>query len=259
MRVGVGAGGGKSAPAPRAAVATRFGHRRDRTPSSPGGAVAEFPNWAVQQGSRRLFGDRITSGRGRGHRRAGPAGSGGRRDPAPGRSTQDAPQSAALHRTAGAARAPGPDPAVGGRAGQCPAGGRGRLALAAATAGHGGARKSRWPWRRAPSWRAEYARTVRPYLGYRGSWRKGLLAEGKPARRVGILNGGQHIAVVDSWECRVVLRGVSDEASAPWAASLVSTLTAAGSRRAGLPSSSLRGGFPLSTTRTPSTAPTWPP
>ncbi|MBK0371670.1 hypothetical protein I3215_01905 [Streptomyces sp. RB110-1] len=78
--------------------------------------------------------------------------------------------------------------------------------------------------------RAQYARTVRPYLGYRGSWRKGLLAEGKPAWRVGILNGGQHIAVVDSWECRVVLRGVSDEASAPWAAvpDVVSTLTAAG-------------------------------
>ncbi|WP_257141861.1 hypothetical protein [Streptomyces sp. sk226] len=78
--------------------------------------------------------------------------------------------------------------------------------------------------------RAQYARTVRPYLGYRGSWRKGLLGEGKPAWRVGILNAGQHTAVVDSWECRVVLRGMSDEVSAPWAAvpDVVSTLTAAG-------------------------------
>ncbi|MFJ2024116.1 hypothetical protein ACIODW_09975 [Streptomyces sp. NPDC087897] len=78
--------------------------------------------------------------------------------------------------------------------------------------------------------RAQYARTVRPYLGYRGSWRTGLLAEGKPAWRVGILNGGQHIAVVDSWECRVVLRGGSGEATAPWTAvaDVVSALTAAG-------------------------------
>ncbi|OKJ36295.1 hypothetical protein AMK24_17040 [Streptomyces sp. CB02366] len=107
--------------------------------------------------------------------------------------------------------------------------------------------RSDWPWRLqlldtealgsllavatgAVLARAQYARTVRPYLGYRGSWRTGLLAEGEPAWRVGILNGGQHIAVVDSWECRVVLRGGSDEAPAPWAAvpDVVSTLTSAG-------------------------------
>lgn len=78
--------------------------------------------------------------------------------------------------------------------------------------------------------RAQYARTVRPYLGYRGSWRTGLLAEGKPAWRVGVLNGGQHIAVVDSWECRVVLRGGSDAAPAPWVAvpDVVAALTSAG-------------------------------
>ncbi|MFG3409504.1 hypothetical protein [Streptomyces sp. NPDC048142] len=78
--------------------------------------------------------------------------------------------------------------------------------------------------------RAQYARTVRPYLGWRGSWRKGLLAEGEPAWRVGILNGGQHIAVIESWECRVVLRGGSDAATAPWSAAsdVVATLTAAG-------------------------------
>ncbi|MCL6292353.1 MULTISPECIES: hypothetical protein [Streptomyces] len=78
--------------------------------------------------------------------------------------------------------------------------------------------------------RAQYARTVRPYLGWRGSWRKGLLAEGEPAWRVGILNGGQHIAVIESWECRVVLRGGPDAATAPWVAvpDVVTTLTADG-------------------------------
>ncbi len=78
--------------------------------------------------------------------------------------------------------------------------------------------------------RAQYARTVRPYLGYRGSWRKGLLVEGEPAWRVGILNCGQHIAVIESWECRVVPRGEPDEATAPWVAvpDAVATLTAGG-------------------------------
>ncbi|MDQ0699584.1 hypothetical protein [Streptomyces sp. W4I9-2] len=78
--------------------------------------------------------------------------------------------------------------------------------------------------------RAQYARTVRPYLGWRGSWRKGLLAEGKPAWRVGILNGSQHIAVIGSWECRVVLRGEAGAGAAPWVAvpDVVATLTAGG-------------------------------
>lgn len=78
--------------------------------------------------------------------------------------------------------------------------------------------------------RAQYARTVRPYLGWRGSWRKGLLAEGEPAWRVGILNGGQHIAVIESWECRVVLRGEAGAQAAPWVAvpDIVAALTAGG-------------------------------
>ncbi|MFD4028032.1 hypothetical protein ACFWRV_31655 [Streptomyces sp. NPDC058576] len=78
--------------------------------------------------------------------------------------------------------------------------------------------------------RAQYARTVRPYLGYRGSWRKGLLVEGESAWRVGILNCGQHIAVIESWECRVVPRGEPDGATAPWVAvpDVVATLTACG-------------------------------
>lgn len=78
--------------------------------------------------------------------------------------------------------------------------------------------------------RAQYARTVRPYLGWRGSWRKGLLAEGGPAWRVGILNGGQHIAVIESWECRVVPRGEAGAGAAPWVSvtDVVATLTAGG-------------------------------
>ncbi|MFI1225407.1 MULTISPECIES: hypothetical protein [unclassified Streptomyces] len=107
--------------------------------------------------------------------------------------------------------------------------------------------RSDWPWRLqlldmealgsllavaagAVLARAQYARTVRPYLGYRGSWRKGLLAEGEPAWRVGILNGGQHIAVIDSWDCRVVLRGKPEGATAPWVAvpDVVATLDAGG-------------------------------
>ncbi|SCD86554.1 hypothetical protein [Streptomyces sp. OspMP-M43] len=78
--------------------------------------------------------------------------------------------------------------------------------------------------------RAQYARTVRPYLGWRGSWRKGLLAEGEPAWRVGILNGGQHIAVIESWECRVALRGGGGVGAAPWVPvpDVVATLTAGG-------------------------------
>ncbi|MGW1154599.1 hypothetical protein ACWD45_25345 [Streptomyces rubiginosohelvolus] len=78
--------------------------------------------------------------------------------------------------------------------------------------------------------RAQYARTVRPYLGWRGSWRTGLLVEGEPAWRVGILNGGQHIAVIESWECRVVPSGGSGTGTAAWVAvpDVVATLTADG-------------------------------
>lgn len=55
--------------------------------------------------------------------------------------------------------------------------------------------------------RAQYARTVRPYLGWRGAWAKGLLKADAQAWRVGILNGGQHIAAIEAFDCRVVLAG----------------------------------------------------
>ncbi|MFJ6014096.1 hypothetical protein [Streptomyces sp. NPDC092952] len=64
--------------------------------------------------------------------------------------------------------------------------------------------------------RAQYARTVRPHLGWRGVWAKGMLADGAPAWRVGILNGGQYTAVIESWNIRVVMRGEEDVPDAPW-------------------------------------------
>lgn len=78
--------------------------------------------------------------------------------------------------------------------------------------------------------RAQYARTVSPYLGWRGAWVKGQLTENASAWRVGILNGGQHLAVVESWDCRVVMKGARDLADAPWGSvrSAAAELTDAG-------------------------------
>jgi hypothetical protein len=78
--------------------------------------------------------------------------------------------------------------------------------------------------------RAQYARTVRPYLGWRGSWQKGHLKEDASAWRVGVLNGGQHLAVIDTWDCRLVLTGQADSAHAQWVDldEAVTELTAAG-------------------------------
>ncbi|OKI31911.1 hypothetical protein A6A29_23545 [Streptomyces sp. TSRI0281] len=78
--------------------------------------------------------------------------------------------------------------------------------------------------------RAQYARTVRPYLGWRGAWTKGLLKGDLSAWRVGILNGGQHIAVIEGWDCRLVRRGEPDAADAPWAdvSDVLTELTASG-------------------------------
>ncbi|WP_307127781.1 hypothetical protein [Streptomyces sp. B1I3] len=78
--------------------------------------------------------------------------------------------------------------------------------------------------------RAQYARTVRPYLGWRSSWAKGHLQDDAPAWRVGILNGGQHIAAIESWDCQVVLAGASASGDAPWVdvSEAVTELAAAG-------------------------------
>ncbi|WP_329212629.1 hypothetical protein OG257_30050 [Streptomyces sp. NBC_00683] len=78
--------------------------------------------------------------------------------------------------------------------------------------------------------RAQYARTVRPYLGWRGAWAKGLLKADAQAWRVGILNGGQHIAAIEAFDCRVVLAGETESGAAPWVdvSEAVAELTAAG-------------------------------
>ncbi|MET4922393.1 hypothetical protein P3L51_08525 [Streptomyces sp. PSRA5] len=78
--------------------------------------------------------------------------------------------------------------------------------------------------------RAQYARTVRPYLGWRASWEKGDLRSEGAAWRVGILNGGQHTAVIESYGFRVVRAGVSEDGDAAWvdARGAGAVLTAAG-------------------------------
>ncbi|MEV6161014.1 hypothetical protein AB0L71_03640 [Streptomyces sp. NPDC052052] len=78
--------------------------------------------------------------------------------------------------------------------------------------------------------RAQYARTVRPYLGWRAAWTEGLLAERAAAWRVGILNGGQHMAVIESWETKLVMKGVEGSDDAPWksVSRTVAELTEAG-------------------------------
>lgn len=110
-----------------------------------------------------------------------------------------------------------------------------------------GTARTQWPWRLqlldmealgsllavaagAVLARAQYARTVRPYLGWRAAWVKGDLRGDVRAWRVGIVNGGQHIAAIESWECQVVMRGSGARAGARWAGidEAVTELTAAG-------------------------------
>ncbi|MFJ6462041.1 hypothetical protein ACIQM0_13500 [Streptomyces sp. NPDC091387] len=110
-----------------------------------------------------------------------------------------------------------------------------------------GTARTQWPWRLqlldmealgsllavaagAVLARAQYARTVRPYLGWRAAWVKGDLRGDVRAWRVGIVNGGQHIAAIESWECQVVMKGSGVRAGARWAGidEAVTELTAAG-------------------------------
>ncbi|MEU8620639.1 hypothetical protein [Streptomyces sp. NPDC048623] len=65
--------------------------------------------------------------------------------------------------------------------------------------------------------RAQYARTVRPHLGWRADWTSGHLRGGVPEWQVGLLNGGSHTVVVEEYACRVVLRGTEPrDPAAPW-------------------------------------------
>ncbi|MEV5975353.1 hypothetical protein [Streptomyces sp. NPDC051921] len=64
--------------------------------------------------------------------------------------------------------------------------------------------------------RAQYARTVRPLLGWRADWKTGHLRGGVPEWQVGLLNGGSHTVVVEEYACRVVLRDDTAQEAAPW-------------------------------------------
>ncbi|MFJ4781166.1 hypothetical protein [Streptomyces sp. NPDC088762] len=92
------------------------------------------------------------------------------------------------------------------------------------------ASRSAWPWRLqlmsaeplasllavsagAVLARAQYARTVRPALGWRSEFVAGQLPGTAKAWSVGVLNGGQHNVVVDHVDYRVVL--AADPAADP--------------------------------------------
>ncbi|CUM35802.1 FIG01129257: hypothetical protein [Streptomyces venezuelae] len=95
------------------------------------------------------------------------------------------------------------------------------------------AARAEWPWRLelldmeplgsllavavgAVLARAQYARTVRPALGWRADWTTGHLRGGIPEWQVGLLNGGSHTVVIEAYECRAVLRGHDPQLAAPW-------------------------------------------
>jgi len=75
--------------------------------------------------------------------------------------------------------------------------------------------------------RAQYARTVRPALGWRSSWVRGEPAPDERGWQVRIVNGGQHHAVVERVDYRCVPPGGEP---GPWTdrAGLIAELTAAG-------------------------------
>lgn len=110
----------------------------------------------------------------------------------------------------------------------------------------GGAR-TEWPWRLrllepdplgsllavaagAVFARAQYARAVTPYLGWRATWERGDLRTAGTAWRVGILNGGQHTAVIESYDFRVVPAAGARDDRTSWldAQGAGAVLTAAG-------------------------------
>ncbi|NGO78762.1 hypothetical protein G6045_24340 [Streptomyces sp. YC504] len=55
--------------------------------------------------------------------------------------------------------------------------------------------------------RAQYARTVRPALGWRAEWVRDLITADEYGWRVGLVNGGQGTAVIESVDYRVVRPG----------------------------------------------------
>ncbi|MEU2394295.1 hypothetical protein [Streptomyces sp. NPDC007369] len=86
------------------------------------------------------------------------------------------------------------------------------------------ATRAHWPWRLqlmseeplasllavtagAVLARAQYARTVRPMLGWRSAYTAGELPGGEQAWSTGVFNGGQHTAALQSVDYRLVMEG----------------------------------------------------
>ncbi|MFD0269039.1 hypothetical protein ACFVGY_21075 [Streptomyces sp. NPDC127106] len=135
------------------------------------------------------------------------------------------------------------------------------------------ATRAHWPWRLqlmseeplasllaiaagAVLARAQYARTVRPVLGWRSAFTEGDLAPGEPCWRVGLFNGGQHNVVLDRVDYRLVTAAGPEREPGPdegWSgiAAVAEQLSAAG-LRAGVDIriASFGGGFPLVATGT---------
>ncbi|MGW2281762.1 hypothetical protein [Streptomyces sp. NPDC001770] len=78
--------------------------------------------------------------------------------------------------------------------------------------------------------RAQYARSTRPHLGSRCVWTKGLLKDDATAWRVGLFNGGPHVALIERCDYLVVLSGEEDARERRWvnAEEAMARLVAAG-------------------------------
>lgn len=78
--------------------------------------------------------------------------------------------------------------------------------------------------------RAQYARATQPHLGSRGTWEKGLLKGDVTAWRVGLLNGGQHVALLERCDYWLILPGEEDARERRWesADEVVARLVGAG-------------------------------
>ncbi|MEU6868659.1 hypothetical protein ABZ924_36430 [Streptomyces sp. NPDC046876] len=135
------------------------------------------------------------------------------------------------------------------------------------------ATRARWPWRLelmsqeplasllaiaagAVLARAQYARTVRPVLGWRSSFAEGELTAGQRCWRVGLFNGGQHNVVLTRVDYRLVAAADPEGAAGPegeWSdLAGVAARLAALDLRAGVDIriASFGGGFPLVATGT---------
>lgn len=78
--------------------------------------------------------------------------------------------------------------------------------------------------------RAQYARSVRPHLGSRCAWTKGLLRGDATAWRVSLFNAGPHMALIERCDYCVVLSGEEAAGEPRWVGGdqVVARLVAAG-------------------------------